>query len=226
MNGSVFVLDGLARVVARVSLLGMFAAFAAYTAAYVVLLVGHRIPAWTSAAAFLRGRGRPWFRLLTFCQGCAFVTPLLFVGFAASLDAAAVHRYEAVTRIALSSAIAYAVLSSVYYFVQAALVRTDLSGGRVEGLSQLFQLNPASVFTAVNVLGWTVFFAVACLCLGVLLAWPGGSPLLGALLLANGLVCVLGAAGYLGRVRVLSVLYFNGMGLAVLAFSLAGVVLL
>ena len=68
MNGPVFVFTETARTVARLSLLCMFLAFAAYTVAYVVLLVRYRLPAWTGASAFLAGHGQPWFRLLTFCQ--------------------------------------------------------------------------------------------------------------------------------------------------------------
>jgi hypothetical protein len=94
--------------------------------------------------------------------------------------------------------------------------------------SGLFQLNPAAVFTAVNILGWTLFFALACLFLAPLfLAADGtGASFMGALLLLNGVVCLLGLTGYLGRVRALNVMFFNGMGLAVLAFSLLGAAVL
>jgi len=224
MNGSVFVFGELARTVARLSLLCMFVAFVAYTLAYVVLLVRFRLPAWTTAAAFREGKGQPWFRLLTFCQACAFVTPLFFVAWVAALDASAAPRYETLTHLALSAAVAFAVLSSVYYFVQFALAGADAT---VPGGAALTQLNPASVFAAVNVLGWTLFFAVASLCLAPLfLSGGAGTVVLAGLLLLNGVVCLLGMAGYLAHVRALSVVFFNGMGLAVLGFSLAGFLVL
>jgi hypothetical protein len=227
MNGSVFVFTETARTVARLSLLCMFLAFAAYTVAYVVLLVRYRLPSWTGASEFLADRGQPWFRLLAFCQVCAFVTPLFFVAFIAGLDASATPGYEALTRIALAASVVFAALSSVYYFVQLALAAAGPEGAEDAGLEQVLQLNPRAVFTAVNILGWTLFFAVACLCLGPLfLGGSAGSGVLAVLLLANGVVCVLGMAGYLGRVRTLNVLYFNGMGLAVLGFSLAGFLVL
>jgi hypothetical protein len=227
MNGSVFVFTETARTVARLSLLGMFVAFAVYTVAYIVLLVRYRLPAWTGATEFLEGRGQPWFRLLTFCQACAFVTPLFFVAFVAGLDASATSAYAALTRIALAASVAFAALSSVYYFVQLTLASAGPEGAEDAGLAQILQLNPRAVFTAVNILGWTLFFAVACLCVGPLfLGGSAGSGVLAALLLVNGVVCVLGMAGYMGRVRALNVLYFNGMGLAVLGFSLAGFLVL
>ena len=223
MNGSVFVFVELARTIARLSLLCMFVAFAAYTVAYVVLLVRFRLPAWTTAAAFREGKGQPWFRLLTFCQACAFVTPLFFVAWVAALDASAAPRYETLTHLALSAAVAFAVLSSVYYFVQFALAGAGATGPGGAALTQLAQLNPASVFAAVNILGWTLFFAVASLCLAPLFLGGGaGTSVLAGLLLLNGGVCLVGVAGYLGHVRALSVIFFNGMGLAVLGFSLAG----
>ena len=94
----------------------------------------------------------------------------------------------------------------------------------MEGLSHLFQLNPDAVFTTVNILAWTVFFGLTSLCLAPLFLAAGGpgAALLGVLLALNGAVCLLGLAGYLGRVRALNILFFNGMGLAVLAFSLLG----
>ena len=227
MNGSVFVSGELARTVARLSLLCMFVAFAAYTVAYVVLLVRHRLPAWTTLAAFQDGKSRPWFRLLTFCQACAFVTPLFFVAFVAALDASAARQYQTLTHIALAAAAGFAVLSSVFYFVQLSLARIDLARPESAALEQLCQLNPAAVFPAVNILGWTLFFAVACLCLGpLLLGGTPGTAVLAVLLLLNGVVCLLGMAGYLGRVRALNVLFFNGMGLAVLGFTLVGALVL
>ena len=227
MNGSVFVFTDAARTVVRLSLLCMFVAFAVYTAAYVVLLVRCRLPVWADAAAFLEGRGQPWLRLLTFCQACAFVTPLFFVAFVAGLDASATPGYEVFTRIAFSASVAFAVLSSVYYFVQLALAAAGPEGAESAGLEQILQLNPRAVFTAVNILGWTLFFAVACLCVGPLfLRGSSGATALAVLLLANAVVCLLGMAGYLWRVRVLNVLFFNGMGLAVLGFSLVGFLML
>jgi hypothetical protein len=227
MTGSMFVFTETARTVARLSLLSMFLAFAAYTVAYVVLLVRYRPPAWTSSSAFLAGRGQPWFRLLTFCQACAFVTPLFFVAFVAGLDASVTPEYEALTRIALAAAVVFAALSSVYYFVQMALAAADPEGAGDAGPDQILQLNPRAAFTAVNILGWTLFFAVACLCLGPLfLGGSAGSEVLAVLLLANGVVCLAGTAGYLGRVRALNLVFFNGMGLAVLGFSLAGFLVL
>ena len=117
MHGSVFVFEPLARSLARTSLLAMFVSFAAYTAAY-VLLVRYRLPAWSSAAGFLRGRGRPWFRLLTFCQVCALATPLAFVLFVTSLCVSVTPRYAVLALAGLASAVAFATLSTVYYGVQ------------------------------------------------------------------------------------------------------------
>jgi hypothetical protein len=228
MHGSVFVFEPLARSLARVSLLAVFLTFAAYTAAYVVLLTRYRLPGWTTATRFLQGKGQAWFRLLTFCQACALATPLWFTVFVAALAASVAPRYAVVAYLALAATAAFALLSSVYYVVQLRLGLWAAPEAGADGLEQLFQLNPAAVFTAVNILGWTLFFALACLCLAPLFLAAGGTgaSFMGALLLLNGIVCLLGLAGYLGRVRTLNVLFFNGMGLAVLAFSLLGAAVL
>jgi hypothetical protein len=227
MHGSVLVFDPLARSVARVSLLAIFATFAAYTVAYLILIARCRLPRWTSAAAFLNGRGEQWFRLLAFCQVCALATPLLFTAFVGALSVSVAARYAALGQIAMAASAAFAALSSVYYVVQLRLAAGGIDEGG-DGLDHLFQLNPSALFTCVNIVGWTLFFAIACLCAApALLAANGaGAAAVGGLLIVNGVVCLLGLVGYLGRVRVLNVLCFNGMGVAVLAFSLVGYVVL
>lgn len=77
-----------------------------------------------------------------------------------------------------------------------------------------------------NLLGWTLFFGIACLCLSPLFHGTAGTSVFGALLLVNAIARFLGMVGYLWSVRLLSVAYFNVMGLAVLAFSLLGYLLL
>jgi hypothetical protein len=228
MHGSVFVFVPLASLLARVSLLAMFLSFAAYTAAYVVLLARYRLPAWESPAEFLRGRGEPWFRLLTFCQACALLTPLFFVVFCASLSASVAPEYAAPALVGLCAAVAFAAFSSVYYVVQLRLGLWAGDDEAADGLAGLFQLNPTAVFSSVNVLAWTAFFGAASLWLAPLFLASGGAgaSLLGVLLALNGVVCLLGLAGYFGRVRALNVLYFNGMGLTVLVFSLVGALIL
>jgi hypothetical protein len=206
----------------------VFLSFAAYTACYAALLARYRLPGWTSAGEFLQGRGQPWFRLLTFCQVCALVTPLSFAAFVAALAVSVAPRFAAVAQFSMAMAVAFATLSSVYYVVQLRLALWADADDRSEGLEHLFQLNPAAVFTVVNILAWTLFFAASCACLAPLFLVGGGTAawVLGVLLLLNAGVCLLGLVGYLGRVRALNVLFFNGMGLAVLAFSLLGAALL
>lgn len=226
MDGSVFVFDPVTRAIAQVSSLSVFILFSAYTIAYLVLQARYSLPAWTTAAAFSEGRRQPWFKLLTFCQVMAFATPLCFVVFVAALDAAAVPRFQAVTRIALAAAVGFAVLSSVHYFVQFVLAAHAPDGDRADALEQLYQLNPKAMIAAVNILGWTLFFALACLFLAPLVRGSVAADVTGWLLALNGVVCLLGMIGYLWRVRLLNLLYFNGMGLAVLAFSLTAFLVL
>jgi hypothetical protein len=220
------VFDHLARLIAEYSLLSIFVLFSVYTAAYLVLTIRFKIPRWTTACDFQEGKKEPWFKLLTLCQALAFLTPLSFVGFVASVEAATTPDHTVLADLALAASIAFAVLSSVYYFVQFTLAGRDVSNDDGSGMEHLFQLNPGAVFTSVNILGWTLFFGIACLCLAPLFHGSAGRNAFGALLLANGVVCFAGLAGYLWKVRLLNVLYFNVMGLAVLAFSILGYLLL
>ncbi len=127
MSDAIFNFDVLTRQIARFSLLAIFVLFLAYTIAFLYLVVRLKIPKWTTIAAFEQARGQPWFKLLTFCQGVSFLTPLFFLSFVISLNAAVVPGYRALTGIALAAAVLFALLSAVYYFIQFTLATLELS---------------------------------------------------------------------------------------------------
>jgi hypothetical protein len=221
-QATMFSFDILTRQIAKTSLLAMFVLFLAYTIAFLFLVMKIKIPRWTTIAAFENARGQPWFRLLTFCQGIAFLTPLFFLSFVISLNVAVVPGYRALAGIALATAVLFALLSSVYYFIQFALTTLDLSPDANPTLEHLYQLNPRAIITAINILGWAFFFGLSCFCLAPLFIGSAGGNVFAAILLANGLVCWVGLAGYLRKTPFLVSLFSNLMGLAVLAFSLLG----
>jgi hypothetical protein len=216
----------LARQVASTSLLAMFLAFVIYTVAYIALVTRFEIPKWTTVADFEQQRTGTWFKLLTICQGLAFVTPIFFVGFLASLHTAVPEAYQVLSLMALSSAVLFAAFSSIHYVVQFALARSAPSSNDQLILGHLYQLNPEAVITSVNLLGWTLFFGLSCVLIVPLFLGSTIGNIFASLLLVNAIACCLGLVGYLYRIRLLSFMYFNLMGLAVIAFSITGFMLL
>ncbi len=222
MPEAMFNFDILTRQIAKFSLLAIFILFLAYTFAFLFLVIKLKIPKWTTIAAFEQAKRQPWFKLLTFCQGCAFLTPLFFLSFVISLSVAVVPGYRALAGIALAAAGLFALLSSVYYFIQFTLTMVEASPNANPGLEHLYQLNPKAIITSINILGWAFFFGLSCFCLAPIFFGAAGGNVFAAILLANGLVCWVGLFGYLRKIPSLVSLFSNLMGLAVLAFSLLG----
>lgn len=184
-----------------------------------------------------------------FIQNLARLTMLLFgpayVILLACLHDRAPEERRLWTRLALSFGIIFAALTGVHYFVQLSAVRLALAHGDLQGLDQIVQANPSSAFSAINMLGWTLFLGLSSLFLAqVFTPSPfrgregegvGAPPapdkadassgrLRSAIKIAfllNSIFCLLGGIGYLLDITVLVFITINfGMGGAVLVASI------
>ncbi len=63
--------------------------------------------------------------------------------------------------IASAFALAFSVCIGVNYFIQLTATRLQLLEGYTEGLSQFTQSFPISALSAINMLGWTVFYGIS-----------------------------------------------------------------
>jgi hypothetical protein len=142
--------------------------------------------------------------------------PLFVILISSFYDYAPESRKPAV-RISLAFALAFAVLSSLHYFVQLSAVRMNILNGQTLGLENYVQANPYSVMTAADMAGWTLFFG-----LSSLFMFPvfGKEKVIKYAFLANGISCLLGGVGYLFRIDILTFLFINlGVGASVLTLS-------
>jgi hypothetical protein len=85
----------------------------------------------------------------------------LFVVLLRSIHDLAPHEKRPLTRIALCFGLAVAALTGINYFVQLTAFRLSILRGETEGLEQIVQANPFSAISAINVLGWTLFFSLS-----------------------------------------------------------------
>jgi len=76
------------------------------------------------------------------------------------------------SRLAVASAAAFAILCSLNYYVQWAAVRQDILKGKTEGLELFVQFNFDSPMSAIKMLGWTLFSIL--LALAVVSLFKGG----------------------------------------------------
>ncbi len=150
--------------------------------------------------------------------GPAFVIIVSCVHEKASLN------LKVLTRIALGFAIVFAALIGIHYFVQVSTVRLNLSKGHFEGLEHFLQGKPDSAISAINMLGWTLFFGLSSLFVAPVFSGEKIQTSIRSLFILNGVCCLLGGIGYTIENATLVFLTINlGMGgcVTILGFLLA-----
>jgi hypothetical protein len=145
--------------------------------------------------------------------GPAFIVLLACVHEMASAD------QKVLTRIALANAVVFAALIGIHYFIQISAVRLNISRGHFEGIEQFLQGKPDSAVSAINMLGWTLFFGLSSLFVA-----PVFKRSIRWLFIINGVCCLLAGIGYV--FENIAVVFFTinlGMGgcVTILSFLLA-----
>lgn len=129
-------------------------------------------------------------------------------------------------RISLLFALAFAILSSINYFVQLTVVRLNVEAGSVEGLEHFVQANPLSVMTAIAMLGWTLFLGLSSFFIYPVFKGQGVIRVLRYTFLFNGISCMLAGIGYALKIDMLTFFFANiGTGGAILVASICSLIL-
>jgi hypothetical protein len=143
-----------------------------------------------------------------------------FVILLACIHELAVADKNALTRIALGFAVVFATLIGIHYFIQISAVRLNLSKGHIEGLEQFLQGKPDSASSAINMLGWTLFFGLSTIFVAPVFTGDRLQRAIRLLLLINGACCLVAGLGYVFDSVALVFLTINlGMGGSVTALS-------
>jgi len=131
---------------------------------------------------------------------------------------------KVLTRIALGFAVIFATLIGMHYFVQISAVRMNLSKGQVDGIEQFLQGKPDSAMSAINMLGWTLFFGLSSLFVAPVFGGERIQKWIRFLFVLNGVCCLLAGIGYVTENVAVVFLTINlGMGgcVTILSFLLA-----
>ena len=125
-------------------------------------------------------------------------------------------------RVATHFAIAFSALVSINYFVQISAIPLQIAAGDVEGIGQFVQSNPNSYISAVNLLGWTVFFGFACLMASLAMGKGRTERVVKYAFMANGIMMLASGVAYIFSFTVLQALFmFLGLGAATIVESIA-----
>lgn len=198
------------------------ATFIIFTLCFVAILIVNPLFIWTNYAEYVTfvNENNQFFKDLAQFMMLAF-GPLFLILLNSIHDYAAQDK-KVLSRMAIYFGIIFVAMISVNYFVQLSSIRQNLLHGRPEGLEQFVQANPASLITAVNMLGWTLFFGLSCFFLAPLFTGGRLEKIIRIAFLANGIFMILGGISYVFEIVVLVFLFMNfGMGGAVLVATVS-----
>ena len=189
------------------------AAFIVWIICFTAIAVLNPPFAWTNLTDYIAYTS-------TYNQSFKFAAQLAMLLFAPafvvlihSIEDRAEENRKFLGKIAVSFAIMFAVCVSMHYFVQISSVRLSIDSGQTSGLEQFIQANPSSGLAGINLVGWTLFFSLACLFLAPVFPGSGLNRVIRYALMANAIFCLLGGFGYIMDYVVLVGFCLNlGMG--------------
>jgi hypothetical protein len=144
-----------------------------YLVGYIVLLANYELIPWTDVQHYAETLVTPYGTILTVLQVLAFLQALAIGTIVIILHESVDPSRKVLTTVALAASTIFVALSSVHYFVQWASVRQSILKGNLEGLGNFVQFNFDSPLSAINMLGWTLFYGIACIALAPVFGAPG-----------------------------------------------------
>jgi hypothetical protein len=149
---------------------------------------------------------------------------LIYVLYINSLYDGADESKKGLARISLLFGTAFAILSSIHYFVQLSAVNMDILENQTAGLEHFVQANPHSIMTAIDMLGWTLFLGLSSLFIAPLFSGSRLNTIIRLGFITNGICCLLGAIAYLFQLDIVTFLCMNlGIGGAILTVAIASI---
>ncbi|MDX1414218.1 MAG: hypothetical protein R3293_08500 [Candidatus Promineifilaceae bacterium] len=198
------------------------AAFIIFSIAFIAIVLLNPLFIWTDFTAYVSYISDNNQLLKYVAQFCMLLFGPLFIILTNSIHDFASKDKKVLSRLAVYFSILFAGMITINYFVELSIVRQNLTHGRLEGLEQFVQANPASFITAVNMLGWTLFFGLSCLFLFPLFSRSRLQRIIRYALFANTLFMFLGGISYLFEQTVFVFIFMNFlMGGAVLVTTIA-----
>lgn len=195
------------------SALVSLALFVVFTVCFVGIAVSGPLYFWVDLADYVAHvqETSPFFRDLA--QATMLLFAPAFVVLLSSLYDYATPEKKPLARLGLIFGSLYALLSGVHYFVQLSVVRLNIEKGTVAGLEYWIQANPNAAILAVNMVGWTLFFGLASLCVAPLFSGGRLERMIRVGWVLNGVFCLVGGVAFVYEWVVVIFLTINfGVG--------------
>lgn len=198
------------------------ATFIAFTVCFVAVFLNPPLFVWTNFADYVvyARNNQQIFKSLAQLSMLLFAPP--YVILINSIHEVTPPEKKVTTRLGLSFGVLFAALVGGFYFVQLSAVRLSVAKDQLGGLEQIVQANPYSALSALNMLGWTLFFGLSSLFLAPAFSGSRLASVIRWLFVINGIMCLIGGIGYALEITTVVFLTINfGMGGAVTILTLA-----
>lgn len=127
-------------------------------------------------------------------------------------------------RISLIFGLAFAVLSSLNYFIQLSSVRFNIIEENYGGIEHFLQANPLSLTTSIVMLGWSLFLGLSSLFMFSVFGGKGLNRVLRLAFLINGISCLMAGVGYVFQIDMLTFIFSNIVtGGAIMVISITSI---
>jgi hypothetical protein len=136
-----------------------------WAAGYIALLANYSLRPWIDIQTFASDIASPYFLALTGLQVLAFLQALLVLLLATAIYEYASQEKKILARLGIAFALAFAILSSMHYYIQWVGVRQSILRNDLTGLGLFVQFNFDSPAAAINMLGWMFFYGLTTLVL-------------------------------------------------------------
>jgi hypothetical protein len=196
--------------------------FILFTICFVAVFLNPPLFVWTNFADYATSAKQNQSIFKSLAQLSMLVFAPLYVIMINSIHEVAPPAKKVATRLGLAFGLLFAALVGGFYFVQLSAVRLSVMKDQLAGLEQIVQANPYGMLSALNMLGWTLFFGLSSLFVAPAFAGSRLSNFIRWLFVINGVMCLLGGIGYALEITTLVFFTINfGMGGAVILLTIA-----
>lgn len=140
-----------------------FVSFIVYTLCFIAIFIVNEPYVWQGLEHFIEYENTSTAVFKYVGMACMLIYSIAFFIAVSGIAFQASDEKRIFAKLAKSTALAFMLLISVAYFVQMTATRLQLLAGNSDGLLQITQSYNISAINAINMLGWTVFYPLACL---------------------------------------------------------------
>ena len=198
------------------------ATFILFTICFMAVFLNPPLFVWTNFADYITSAKQNQSIFKSLAQLSMLLFAPLYVILINSIHEVTPPDWKVATRLGLTFGLLFAVLVGGFYFVQLSAVRLSVIKEQWVGLEQIAQANPYGALSALNMLGWTLFFGLSSLFLAPAFSSSRLANAIRWLFMINGVMCLLGGIGYALGITALVFFTINfGMGGAVILLTIA-----